>query len=140
VRKSADLITVLVLLAAVAIGSLIFAGTDPVNDGKRLFDIYCAVCHGEAALGKGPMAEDLAVAPADLTLLSVRDGGNFPADKVYQIIDGRTDVRGHGTRRMPIWGLGFQQMDQDGNQEAEVRTKIVQIVRYLQSIQKIEKK
>jgi mono/diheme cytochrome c family protein len=35
--------------------------------GRRLFVAYCALCHGEAANGRGARAEGLARSPADFT-------------------------------------------------------------------------
>jgi hypothetical protein len=33
--------------------------------------------------------------------------GVFPFDRVYQIIDGRQEVKAHGPRKMPVWGRAF---------------------------------
>jgi mono/diheme cytochrome c family protein len=57
-----------------------------VENGKRLFQIYCALCHGPDAKGAGPVASKF-VPPPDLTLeifrqrtdgflyATIRDGG-----------------------------------------------------------------
>ncbi|MFQ5881404.1 MAG: c-type cytochrome [Candidatus Methylomirabilales bacterium] len=57
-----------------------------VENGKRLFQIYCALCHGPEAKGGGPVATKF-VPPPDLTLemfrqrtdgflyATIRDGG-----------------------------------------------------------------
>jgi hypothetical protein len=47
-------------------------------------------------------------APADITTLSKRNGGTFPINRVYEIIDGRQEIKAHGPREMPIWGLDYQ--------------------------------
>jgi mono/diheme cytochrome c family protein len=104
--------------------------------GESLYRIYCATCHGKSAKGDGPTATYLTVKPVDLTRLSRRNGGEFPTEKTREIIDGREVVRGHGEREMPLWGLAFQDWAVDRSQEAEVRTRIDQLVRYLESIQK----
>ena len=57
------------------------------------------------------------------------------SELVHAAIDGRERVRGHGASRMPIWGLGFQELDRDTNQEDEVRDKIVALIAYLETIQ-----
>ncbi len=38
-----------------------------IESGKRLFEIYCLVCHGPAARGDGPIARKLEEPPDDLT-------------------------------------------------------------------------
>jgi len=38
-----------------------------LENGKRLFQIYCVVCHGTNAKGKGPIAKKLTSPPDDLT-------------------------------------------------------------------------
>ncbi|GBC83012.1 Cbb3-type cytochrome c oxidase subunit FixP [bacterium HR10] len=38
-----------------------------IQKGKRLFAEHCAMCHGDAGKGDGPMAEALETKPADLT-------------------------------------------------------------------------
>src|ERR1051326_9206512 len=55
-------------------------------EGADLFLEYCAVCHGKDAKGGGPAAEALKKAPADLTQISRRNGGQFPTIKVQQIV------------------------------------------------------
>jgi len=51
----------------------------------------------------------LTVRPMDLTQLSKKHQGQFPFWQVYRVIDGREEVKGHGTRDMPIWGEVFRQ-------------------------------
>jgi mono/diheme cytochrome c family protein len=106
-----------------------------VERGALLYRVYCTNCHGEDGKGDGPTAEVLQVPPADLTALRSSADGEFPRERVHAAIDGRERVRGHGASRMPIWGLGFQELDRDTNQEDEVRDKIVALIAYLESIQ-----
>ena len=106
--------------------------------GHREFRHSCAVCHGLGGKGEGVMAtlNLLTVKPTDLTQLSKKNKGAFPFWQVYRIIDGREEVKGHGTRDMPIWGDVFLQ--QEGGKPAdETRAigRILAIVYYLQSIQ-----
>ena len=56
--------------------------------GAANFDQYCVVCHGKDAKGTGPRAATLKKRPADLTELAKRNGGTFPQQMVYQVIDG----------------------------------------------------
>ncbi len=108
--------------------------------GALLFQIHCAACHGLEGHGDGPLARDLKTAPADLTELSrprSDDSGtlDFPSARLEAVIDGREELRGHGTREMPIWGLTFQEPGRDGDQEELVRRKIDDLLEYLRTIQ-----
>ena len=121
----------------VCLGSFAAAGEDDaVADGKFLYRVNCASCHGASAEGDGPAAAALKTQPPDLTRLSKRHGGVFPAEQVRRTIDGRVEFLGHGNREMPIWGLTFQELDADTNQEREVSARIGKLIEYLKSIQK----
>lgn len=106
-----------------------------IEGGRRAFEIHCSNCHGGQARGDGPMAEMLTVPPADLRRISLRNEGEFPFRRVYRIIDGREEVRGHGMREMPVWGLTFMERGSDVPQTDQVRGRILQLIHYLQSIQ-----
>ena len=78
----------------------------------------------------------LTVRPTDLTQLSKKHNGQFPFWQVYRIIDGREEVKGHGTRDMPIWGEVFRQPEGDKRvDETRAIGRILALVHYLQSIQ-----
>jgi mono/diheme cytochrome c family protein len=104
------------------------------NDGGSLFTTYCASCHGKEAKGDGPLAENLRIRPADLTLIAKRNKGEFDAAKVYRIIDGREPVKGHGGSDMPVWGDAFKNSGA-GFDEKSVKARIDAIVDHLKSIQ-----
>jgi ethanolamine utilization microcompartment shell protein EutL len=70
--------------------------------------------------------------PPDLTQFTRRNGGMFPSERVYRIIDGR-DVSSHGDREMPVWGDVFKTLG--GSSAATVKARIDAIVRYLEGIQ-----
>ncbi len=108
---------------------------DLVDRGSFLFEMYCASCHGKTGVGNGPTADVLKVRPSDLTRLSKQNAGEFPFSEVYRSIDGRREVRGHGSSRMPIWGLTFQEWDKDANQEDEVRGKVLQLIEFIKTLQ-----
>jgi len=133
-RKSSFALALTAGLFLLAVGTVV-GEERRESRGELIYRTTCLNCHGEAGDGNGPMSEVLRTQPADLTRLALDNGGEFPAEAVYQVIDGREVVRGHGTRRMPIWGLTFQELDRDTNQEQEVRDKISSLVRYLESIQ-----
>lgn len=104
--------------------------------GKSVYDQNCAVCHGREAKGDGGAVSLLTVKPADLTQIAKRAGGEFPFWKVYRVIDGREDIKGHGTRDMPIWGAEFRsQAGSNSTAEAQTRGRVLELVYYLQSIQ-----
>ena len=108
--------------------------------GRRDFRNYCAACHGIGGKGDGTMAEFLTLKMPDLTLLSRRNMGPFPREKVIGIIDGRADVKVHGARDMPVWGDWFDseaaapKTDRKAREEI-VRERIESLVTFLQTIQ-----
>lgn len=65
-------------------------GLGPVAQmqGASDFNELCAPCHGRDGKGHGPLAEGLDRAPADLTGLSARNGGEFPMAHVMSQIWG----------------------------------------------------
>jgi mono/diheme cytochrome c family protein len=102
-----------------------------VNDlGAQLFRTHCASCHGTTGHGDGPLAVQMRRTPPDLTQFTRRNGGVFPGERVYRIVDGR-DVSSHGDREMPVWGDIFKL----GSSGGAVKARIDAIVRYLAGIQ-----
>jgi hypothetical protein len=78
----------------------------------------------------------LTVKPADLTQLNKSNNGTFPFWRVYRVIDGREEIRGHGTRDMPIWGqVFFLQADTSPVAQSQVRGRILELIYYLEAIQ-----
>ena len=111
------------------------ATAPPVMDvmyGPDLFRMYCATCHGREGKGDGPVAEALKAAPPDLTVLSRRERGVFPARQVETIITGDTAVAAHGSKDMPTWGPIFSALDPS---DARVRMRIKSLVAHVESIQ-----
>jgi mono/diheme cytochrome c family protein len=72
--------------------------------GKIEYQSNCASCHGIDAKGDGPVSGELKKRPPDLTVLAKKNGGVFPLNFVYRIIDGRDEIASHGSREMPVWG------------------------------------
>lgn len=101
--------------------------------GGQLFEVYCATCHGTGGHGDGPMADRLRRMPPDLTQFAARNGGVFPSERVYRIIDGR-DVPSHGDGEMPVWGDVFRSVPGRPGAEA-ARARIAAIVRHLEAMQ-----
>jgi mono/diheme cytochrome c family protein len=108
-----------------------------IAGGELEYQNYCAVCHGIDARGTGIMSKYLTVRPSNLTQLAKTNKDQFPFWQVYRTIDGREEVRGHGTREMPVWGARFRH-DAGGSGSAErsqVAGRILSLVFYLQHIQ-----
>jgi mono/diheme cytochrome c family protein len=116
------------------------ASAQPAPNGAQEFRMSCAVCHGEDARGDGPLAKLLKVNPSNLTLLARQNHGTFPAEHISEMIDGRAQVNGHGTREMPVWGARYEtEVARDYGpfgSESMVKARIAELVKYLQSIQK----
>ena len=108
---------------------------DQRQRGQLLYRIHCLNCHGEDGSGDGPLAELLKTRPSDLTRLREPDG-TIPSERLRMAIDGRAEVRGHGMREMPVWGLTFQQSGSESPQEAEVRGRIDDLLAYLKTLQR----
>jgi mono/diheme cytochrome c family protein len=131
--------SMLVLLLSVVIS--VSAQTAPKRqppmrpvDGATIFRNNCAACHGLEGRGHGPASKALKRNVPDLTRLSQRNGGTFPAAHVRTAImfGGDDLLSGHGAKPMPSWGAIFHEIefDQDlGNVRLENVTK------YLESLQ-----
>src|SRR5262245_13264372 len=66
--------------------------------GSADYQVFCASCHGASAKGDGAIAASLRKRPADLTQLSKKNDGVFPADAVFATIEA-----GHEKNDMPAW-------------------------------------
>lgn len=102
--------------------------------GKATYKSYCATCHGREGRGDGPLADQLRVAPTDLTQLAQKNKGVFPYDKVLRLIDGRETVRSHGSPDMPVWGDAFERAAGGGDAD-KAKQRIEQLSHYVWSIQ-----
>jgi mono/diheme cytochrome c family protein len=130
------------LLVATAAALLVTACTPEemprAGDGRSLFMENCAVCHGADAKGDGPMARAMSKAPANLTLITVRNGDKFPRVKVLSTIDGyaRSDLNGPN---MPEFGALLEgdlvPLDTGDGVMTPTPRKLVALLEYLESIQ-----
>ena len=114
----------------------------PVNpvSGAQLFKQYCAVCHGPAGKGDGPVAAALKMPPPDLTTLAQRHEGKFPDDYVAHVLNNGVKNPAHGSGKMPVWGPIFESMDRwkafcPCLDETPVTRRITNLTDYLKSIQ-----
>jgi mono/diheme cytochrome c family protein len=113
------------------------AAEAPELSGAELYKEFCATCHGVSGHGDGPVASSLKQRVPDLTLIAKRRGGEFPAEAIHRIIDGRSMPRAHGSSEMPVWGWEFYGYEgEDANRRRHVAELIDQLVEYLQSIQR----
>lgn len=109
--------------------------------GKQEYEANCAICHGSNGKVVSNFSDILVLTVPDLTKLSANNGGEFPAARVYGVIDGRAELRRHGLRRMPIWGNYYSMMavpehdDYPHQPEAYVRSRIIALIDYLNRIQ-----
>lgn len=103
----------------------------PVSSGHEMYTAYCAPCHGVDGKGNGAAAPALRMRPADLTALSSRNGGKFPALGVIEAIQ-NGGVTAHGTPEMPVWGPILQSVSSG---QMIVKHRIANLASYIESIQ-----
>jgi mono/diheme cytochrome c family protein len=104
-----------------------------VEKGRKLFNQYCATCHGITAKGEGPVAEALKSGPPDLTAIQ-KAGEKFPFYRVQTKIDGEKEVTAHGPSKMPVWGTVFRRTSGELQRHADVYA----LVKYIESLQRFK--
>ena len=142
----------MLLFSAVLVSILSFAGAQekqieksqvkpfsPVS-GAQMFKKYCAICHGPAGKGDGPVAAALKRVPPDLTRLAQRHDGKFPDDYVANVLRNGVKNPAHGSGKMPVWGPIFESMDRwkaacPCLDEIPTTVRIANLTDYLKSIQ-----
>ena len=126
------------------LAGLLFSGAAFAQEtdlGKEIYMDRCAVCHGETGMGDGLVGALFERTPKDLTMLAKNNNGAFPFSEVYQSIDGRREIAGHGWRQMPVWGEYFMEDAIDDRTVSPkdarhvTQGRILSVVYYLQSIQ-----
>ena len=131
---------ILVVAGLLVVPSAVLASDVPPfldYNGAQLFQRFCASCHGPQGYGDGPVAPSLKVMIPDLTELSKRAGGKFPADRVHEIIDGRAVLTAHGTRPMPVWGYELEAQVPANQSGRDVAQGLIdRLVEHLRSIQR----
>ena len=114
------------------------------NDiGKREFVNHCAVCHGTGGKGDGPLAGMLNEKVPDLTMLQKNNKGVFPFNHVFDVVDGRSMSKTHGTREMPVWGGVYNEQAPEwvgpyataGDYRSFVRGRILALIGYIDTLQ-----
>lgn len=95
------------ILSVSILGFCMLGGIAHAQDqtiGQEEFQSHCAACHGVSGLGDGPIGPLLKTPAPNLAMIIERNGGKFPFQRVYDIIDGSSIVAAHGSRDMPLWG------------------------------------
>jgi mono/diheme cytochrome c family protein len=140
-QKTSRSIAVLAGILALALGAGTAAAQDPAGFGKALFVENCAVCHGATGAGDGPVGQLLRKQPRNLTHLAKDANGVFLFSEIYQAINGRRSIQGHGSSEMPVWGDHFlakalpNTVHPGIKAEEIVQGRILALVYYLQTIQ-----
>jgi len=132
----------LLVLAATAVAATCNAQEQfqPADQGRRDFESDCAMCHGVDGKGGGSYARLQQLKTPDLTLLTVRNRGEFPYRQVAEIIDGRHSTIIHGIPGMPIWGDRFEAVaaaecrDTHCDPESVVRARVRALTEYIRRL------
>ena len=134
-------IQALVCMLAV-LGSVNLVHAQATELGKDEYVRSCAACHGVVGKGDGPAAKSLIKPPIDLTKLSEANKGVFPVSRIYEAIDGRSEVIAHGTREMPVWGETYtHELNYPGSTlskeiiEVVIRVRTLALIEYISTLQ-----
>jgi mono/diheme cytochrome c family protein len=109
--------------------------------GQEEFRTHCAACHGMSGLGDGPIGQSLKTPAPNLALIAQRNGGVFPFQRVYEVIEGNSAITAHGTRDMPLWGDRYRKdlkpvtPDQLDITNQLVEKRILSLVYYIGTLQ-----
>ena len=129
------------LLTSGILGS---AGTAVAQDeaiGRQEYRMHCAACHGLDGRGDGPVGQILKTPAPNLAMITERNGGKFPVQKIYDIIEGSSVIAAHGTRDMPLWGDRYREApepvtpDQASMSNDQAQQRILSLVYYLGTLQ-----
>ena len=131
-------------LAALTLVAPVFTLAAEKSIGQREYEGKCVMCHGATGKGDGWFSEYLKHRTSSLTRLKRNNGGVFPFDRVYQVIDGRKEVQVHGPREMPVWG-GVYRVESEKTydwyfgqfyvDEGIVRARILALIEYISQLQ-----
>jgi mono/diheme cytochrome c family protein len=109
--------------------------TSPAS-GKQMYATYCAVCHGADGRGNGPAAAALKVQPTNLATLAQENGGKFPGNHIYTVLQFGMDTPAHGSKDMPVWGPALRSLDRGSpSPDLEEHQRIANLTTYLKTLQ-----
>ena len=80
------------------------------------------------------IATSLVKRPPDLTRLAKRHGDEFPQERVFKMIEGRSPGASHRAPDMPVWGDVFAKAIESAGPDATA-ARIAALVKYLEMIQ-----
>ena len=112
-----------------------------IDLGRVEYRARCATCHGLTGKGDGSVAAYLTRKPSDLTTLAKNNNGILPVTAMYLVITGDTELPGHGTREMPVWGnayrieAGQHCLEWPCDVEGYVRVRILALIEYIDRLQ-----
>jgi mono/diheme cytochrome c family protein len=116
------------VLASVQVAAAAPQTASPYS-GSADYRTFCTSCHGTAGKGDGTLAGSLRKRPADLTQISKKNGGLFPQDQVFKLIDA-----GHENADMPAWTVVLANSQESAGIEA-AQARIRQLVKYIETLQ-----
>jgi hypothetical protein len=142
-RTNSSTYIVIILISFSANVNALDRSDSKLDIGKMEYDSACAVCHGLTGKGDdGPLKSLFARPVPNLTVLANNNKGVFPFDRVYQIIDGRQEVKAHGPRDMPVWGRAFSMQSSlyfenypPQDSQSAARSRILAVTEYLYRLQ-----
>lgn len=121
------------IAAIAAIIIVTYAAHAYAQSGEADYRHYCASCHGLNGKGRGIWN---GTPVPDLTQLRRKNGGKFPFEDVYRVVDGRSKWPWHQRRPdMPYWGQVLQEEEKEPGAKAKVEARIAAIVDYIRSLQ-----
>jgi len=108
-----------------------------ITSGAQMYTTYCAACHGSKGMGDGPAAAAMKIPPTDLTTLSAKNNGEFPANHVATVLRFGVENPAHGSSEMPVWGNLLSSLHPGAqDNSSQVRLRISNLTDYLKQIQK----
>jgi hypothetical protein len=134
-RRNPLQVHIILLLGGLLLARPAIVWGNDLNQGRESYVQHCAACHGTKGDGHGPLEHELKAPPTDLRRLSRRYGNPLPEDQIARFMDGRADVKAHGTRDMPVWGDEMWQYPEGSGNPNQVSDSVAHIIHYLQSIQ-----
>jgi mono/diheme cytochrome c family protein len=102
--------------------------------GKDMYNAYCAPCYGTDGKGNGPAASAMMKsAPVDLTQLTKKHDGKYPAAYVAGVLRFGSGPASHGSADMPVWRPLFRSLDK--YHDTVEQQRVSNLVNYIETLQ-----